>query len=94
MKLNNKNKEIIDKYFETHSEEEVKKAFEKLGLQYEEKIKSYDDLSNKEAFEKLYNEMTGYINYLKESTYHPFSKFEYYASILKKLIDRTWPYEF
>ena len=94
MKLDNKNKEIIDQYFEMHSEEEVKEAFKKLGLEFNGKEKSYDDLTTQEAFQKLLKEMQEYVNYLREETYHPYEKVEYFISVLDKLIDRLWPKSF
>ena len=93
MELDNKNKEKIDKYFETHSKEEIKEAFQKLGLEFEEKEKSYDDLSAQEAFQRLYKEMKDYVKYLETSTYNKYSKIEYFTSVLKKLIDKNWPYD-
>ena len=94
MKLDNKLKEKIDSYFESHSEEEVKEAFKKLGLEFEEKEKSYEDLTTQEAFKKLLKEMQEYVNYLREETYHPYEKVEYFISVLDKLIDRIWPKSF
>ena len=35
MNLNEEQKNKIDQYFENHSEEEVKLAFQKLGLKFE-----------------------------------------------------------
>ena len=94
MKLDNINKEKIDSYFESHSEEEVKEAFKKLGLEFEEQEKSYEDLPTQEAFQKLLKEMKEYVNYLREETYHPYNQVEYFIYVLDKLIDRLWPKSF
>lgn len=93
MELSDNIKNKIVQYFETHSEEEVKEIFEKIGLKFEEKKLSYENLSNKEAYEHLQKEIKEYAEYLKEYTYHPYDKIEYFANILNKLNNRMWPYE-
>lgn len=92
MKKNDKVKEFIN----SHSDEELKKLFIKGGVDpdvFEEPELTYDELPNDEALQKLYNEMYEYTEYLKEYTYHQYDKIEEFSSILKKIIDRMWPYE-
>lgn len=90
MELSQNIKDKIDNYIQNHSEVEIKEAFEKIGLDFNniEKESDYDDLSNADALRKLHKEMTDYAKYLEECTYHPYAKIEHFANILNELIER------
>ena len=90
------NKDKVKEFINSHSEEELQELFIKGGVDpnvFEKPELSYDELPNKEALQKLYDEMYEYATYLRESTYHPYDKIEKFSSILKKIINRMWPYE-
>jgi len=89
-------KNKVNEFINSHSEEELKELFIKAGVKpetFEKPELTYDELPNKEALQKLYNEMYEYATYLRECTYHPYDRIEEFSSILKKIINRIWPYE-
>jgi hypothetical protein len=91
MKLSEETKNKIDQFFENHSEEEVKLAFQKLGLEFEEeKPKDDDDLSIEDALNNLYNDIYSKGEYLHDYTYSEFDHCFEFARRLKKLINRIY----
>lgn len=91
MKLSEETKNKIDQYFENHSEEEVKSAFQKLGIEFEEdKPITDDDLSIEDALNRLYNDIYSKGEYLRDSTYSEYDHCFEFARRLKKLINRIY----
>ncbi len=90
MKLSEENKNKIDQYFENHSEEEVKLAFQKIGVEFEEEKPKDDDLSIKDALNNLYNDIYSKGEYLYNYTYSEYEHCFEFARRLKKLINRIY----
>lgn len=95
MELTQNIKDKIDSYFQNHSDTEVKEAFEKIGLDFDdvEKEPDYDELNLCDALKKLHKEIKEYGEYLEHSTYNPYDRVQYFERILNKIIEKHWPYE-
>lgn len=97
MKLTNNLKNQINNFFESHTEEELKSIFKNLGLDLDENknenVVNYNKLTNKDAYETLQKEIEKYVEFLKNETYYPYDKVEYFNETLKKLNQRMWPYD-
>jgi len=95
MKLTQNIKDKIDSYIQNHSEAEVKEAFEKIGLNFDdaEKELDYDELNLHDALKKLHKEIRSYGKYLEESTYYPYDRVQDFGRILYKIMKKHWPYE-
>lgn len=91
MELTDNIKNKIDNFFENHSENEIKEAFKKIGLELDEpKELTDDDLSVKEAFNKLYKDIYNKGMYLKDYTYSEYDHCFEFANRLMKLINRLY----
>ena len=95
MELTQNIKDKIENYIQNHSEEEVKEAFEKIGLEFDdgEKEVDYEDLTLCDALKKLNEEIKEYGEYLEESTYHPYGRVQDFERTLNRIIEKHWPYE-
>ena len=95
MELTQNIKDKIGNYIQNHSDAEVKKAFEKIGLDFDdgEKGLDYEDLTLCDVLKKLHKEIKDYRLYLEESTYHPYGRIQDFETILNRIIEKHWPYE-
>jgi hypothetical protein len=95
MELAQNIKDKIESYIQNHSEAEVKKAFEQIGLSFDdtEKELDYDELTLCDALKKLHKEIKEYGEYLEQSSYHPYNRVQDFERILDKIIEKHWPYE-
>ncbi len=95
MELTQNIKDKINSYVQNHSKAEVKEAFEKIGLNFDdtEKEPDYDELNLHDALKKLHKEIKKYGEYLEQSTYRPYDKVQDFERTLNRIIKKHWPYE-